>query len=291
MGSEAAQRSGIGGGAGGAGRLPTFLIVGAPKSGTTSLAAYLAEHPDVFVSAEKELHFFDNHFDRGVDWYRSNFAEGAGARAVGEASPTYYLHPQAIERMAALVPDARLIALLRDPVEAAWSNYWMQRSLGFERRPFDEAVRDELERRDTGRAIRYIFGGRYVEHLQGLCERYPREALLVQLFDDLRDSPGATFAAACRHVGVDETYAPETIGAVVNPSTRLRSERLRRFMLKHHAWKRLPFRLAMAIDRLNRVEARYPPMDARVRSTLADLYAEPNRSLARWLGRDLSTWS
>jgi Sulfotransferase domain len=285
MGSEAARRSDATGG-----RLPTFLIIGTPKSGTTSLASYLSQHPEVFVSAEKELHFFDNRFDRGVDWYRSNFAGSAGARAVGEASPTYYMHADAIERMAGAVPDARLIALLRNPIDAAWSNYWMQRSLGFERRSFADAVLDELDDRPMGRAVRYLGSGRYLEHLRRVGERYPRDALLVKVFEDLRDTPGGTFAEVCRHIGVDVTFAPETIGEVVNPSTRLRSEGLRRFMLKHHAWKRLPFRLAMAIDRLNRVEARYPSMDPAMRSRLAAWFAEPNAALGEWLGRDLSGW-
>jgi hypothetical protein len=291
MGSDAARSFANGRGAAGAGRLPTFLIVGAPKSGTTALAAYLAEHPEVFVSAEKELHFFDDNFDRGLDWYRSNFAQAGGARAVGEATPTYYLEARTLERMAGVVPDARLIALVRNPIEAAWSNYWMQRSLGFERRSFEEALRDEREdRRYDHYVVHYVAPGRYAELLRRMCEPYPGDALLVKLFEDLRDTPDATFAEVCRHIRVDDTFAAPSLGAVVNPSTKLRSERLRHLMLKYRAWKRLPFRLATAIDRLNRREAKYPAMDARTRAMLADMYRVPNEELARWLGRDLSTW-
>jgi hypothetical protein len=291
MGSDAARSSDTSGGAARAGRLPTFLIVSAPKSGTTALAAYLAEHPQVFVSAEKELHFFDDKYERGLDWYRSNFAGAGDAKAVGEATPTYYMEARTLERMAEVVPNARLVALLRNPIEAAWSNYWMQRSLGFERRSFEDALRDEREdRRYEHRSVRYVAAGRYAERLQRMCERYPREALLVKLFEDLRDAPEATFAEVCRHVGVDDTYSVPSLGAVVNPSTKLRSERLRHLMLKYRAWKRLPFGLAMAIDRLNRYEAKYPKMDARTRTALADLYRAPNEELGRWLGRDLSGW-
>jgi hypothetical protein len=107
------------------GRLPNFLIVGAMKSGTTSLARYLGAHPQAYVAPEKEINFFERGYvwNRGVDWYASRF-EGAGdALAVGEASPSYMYWPTAIERMASVVPDARLIALLRDPVERAYSHY------------------------------------------------------------------------------------------------------------------------------------------------------------------------
>jgi sulfotransferase family protein len=273
------------------GRLPTFLIVGAPKSGTTALAAYLAEHPEVFMSADKELHFFDDNYERGLDWYRSNFAEAGDARAVGEATPTYYLHPRTLERMAEVLPDARLVALVRNPIDAAWSNYWMQRSLGFERRSFEDALRDEREgRRPWPRAVEYASGGMYAQLLRRMGERYPREALLVKLFEDLRDAPDATFAEVCRHIGVDDRYAAPNLGAVVNPSTRLRSERLRHLMLKYRAWKRLPFGLATAIDRFNRYDAKYPPMDPRTRAALAEVYGGPNEELGRWLGRDLSDW-
>jgi sulfotransferase family protein len=275
-----------------AGRLPTFLIVASPKSGTTALAAYLAEHPQVFMSEDKELHFFDDQYDRGLDWYRSNFAEAGDAVAVGEATPTYYMHESTVDRMAEVLPSARLVALIRNPIEAAWSNYWMQRSLGFERRSFEDALRDEREgRRYEHRAVEYAMVGRYADLLQRMCERYPRESLLVKLFEDLRDAPDATFAEVCRHIGVDDSFTAPSLGAVVNPSTKLRSERLRHLMLKYRAWRRLPFGLAMAIDRLNRYEAKYPAMDPATRSVLADLYREPNEELGRWLGRDLSGWA
>src|SRR5688572_22991010 len=75
----------------GEGRLPTFLIIGASKSGTTSLAAYLSQHPEVFMSSRKEINFFDLHYGEGVDWYRAHFADAGDRREVGEATPTYFL--------------------------------------------------------------------------------------------------------------------------------------------------------------------------------------------------------
>src|SRR4051812_42429120 len=107
-------------------RAPDFLIVGAAKAGTTSLAAYLAEHPDVFMARRKELHFFgrEKEYRRGWEWYCSHF-EGAGdARAVGEATPDYMWRERAVERIAQDLPKARIIATLRHPVDRAYSHYW-----------------------------------------------------------------------------------------------------------------------------------------------------------------------
>src|SRR5882724_1563681 len=96
-------------------REPTFLIVGAAKAGTTSLAAYLSGHPDVFMAKEKELHFFDRdrRYNRGWQWYCDRFSTSGSAIAVGEATPTYMWLPKAVERMVEHLPRAQLIAILR----------------------------------------------------------------------------------------------------------------------------------------------------------------------------------
>jgi hypothetical protein len=130
-------------------RLPNFVIIGAPRSGTTSLAHSLSQHPEVFVTMQvKELHFFDTNFDRGLDWYRQQFsgADAAAAKAAGEATPTYMYDETAMSRMAETVPDARLIAILRNPVDRAYSHYWMNRSLDREDLLFPVAIETEAER-------------------------------------------------------------------------------------------------------------------------------------------------
>src|SRR5688572_14326389 len=113
-------------------RLPDFLIVGAMRSGTTSLHKYLQAHPDVFVASGKEVHFFDRRYGRGLDWYRSRFAGVTTERVVGEATPAYMYDENAIARIAHDLPDARLIVVLRNPVDRAYSHYWRNRSRGRE---------------------------------------------------------------------------------------------------------------------------------------------------------------
>lgn len=108
--------------------LPDFIILGAQKSGTTSLYKYLSSHSQVIPPARKEIHFFDNNFHRGVNWYRSHFPQSLEKRLrgsiTGEASPYYLYHPHAPRRIANVVPDVKLIILLRNPVDRAISHYW-----------------------------------------------------------------------------------------------------------------------------------------------------------------------
>lgn len=270
--------------------LPNFLIIGAAKAGSTALAAYLGSHPDVFVASEKEVHFFDDHFDRGVDWYASRFGAVREERAVGDATPTYMYTDEALGRMADLLPDAKLIAILRNPVDRAYSHYWWMRALD-ERRPFDDAVHDEILGREQPDPEKYVAAGRYVERLERVCRYYPRSSLHVVILEELRESPHARFAEVCRFLGVDDQVVPADLGAVHNPAYRLRSPALRTWMLRLHAWRRLPFDIASRIDKMNRVAFRPPPMDPQIRGELEGYYEKHNAALAAWLERDLSVWS
>ena len=269
--------------------LPNFLIIGAAKAGSTALAAYLGSHPDVFMASEKEVHFFDDHFQRGVDWYASRFEAVRGERAVGDATPTYMYTDEAIGRMADLLPDAKLIAILRNPVDRAYSHYWWMRALD-ERRPFADAVHDEILGREEADPEKYVAAGRYLERLERVCGYYPRSSLHVVILEELRASARASYAEVCRFLGVDDQVVPPNLGAVHNPAYRLRSPALRTWMLRLHAWRRLPFDIAVRIDRMNRVAFQPPPMDRHVRAELEGYYEKHNAALAAWLDRDLSVW-
>jgi len=131
-------------------KLPDFLIIGAQRAGTTSLASYLAEHPHVIIPKCKEVHFFDDGFVRGVDWYKSHFAVGRRRLLRSllrrtqllayEASPYYLFHPWAASRSSRLLPEAQIIIMLRDPVDRAYSHYNHIVRLGYERLTFEEAI-------------------------------------------------------------------------------------------------------------------------------------------------------
>jgi hypothetical protein len=281
------------------GRLPNFLIVGAMKSGTTSLAQYLAAHPQAYVAREKEVNFFERGYvwKRGLDWYESRFADAGDALAVGEASPSYMYWPTAIERMASVVPDARLIAILRDPVDRAYSHYLHWRfDQAREDRSFAQAVDAEIaagppnrqDYHDAGKdEFDYLVRGIYLPQLERICEHYPREALLVELMDDLKRAPDETFARVCRFLGIDDSIVPENVGTVANPHHVFRPVWLWRLSVRRNLWRFVPKRYRLPlVERMGKLVTP-DPIEPDVRERLNEYYAEHNAALAEWLGRDL----
>jgi hypothetical protein len=127
-----------------AGRLPDVVIVGAMKGGTTSLFSYLAQHPEIHGSIRKEVHYFDRHFKRGNTWYRKHFTR-RGDGVVLEATPDYMFHKSSLDRIRTVLPNAKLIIVLRDPVRRAYSHYHHSRTKGTESRTFQQSVRADLK--------------------------------------------------------------------------------------------------------------------------------------------------
>ncbi|CAN5787513.1 sulfotransferase [soil metagenome] len=272
------------------GILPNFLVIVAPRCGTSSLARYRRVHPEVFLAVPKELRFFDREFDRGLGWYRERFAAVDGERAVGEASPSYLYRAEAVERMATTVPHARLIAILRDPVARAYSHYWMERMRGRERRSFAEAVDAELgpgagvSRSAEATGVAYLDRGRYLSQLERVGEHYPRSSLLVLVFDDVVADPAESYRKVCRFLAVSDTFVPPLLGTAVNPSVAFRSLGLRRLA------KQLPDPARRVVERVNTRSFRYPPLDPGLRARATAYLEDDTRALGIWLDRDLSSW-
>jgi hypothetical protein len=264
--------------------LPSFLIIGAQRAGTTSLFNYLLRHPDVAgpsggdsaVWWVKETHFFDEKYTKGVDWYRSFFPLSATRERyrkrghdlqAGEATPYYMFHPAVPARAAATLPDARVIALLRDPVERAYSHFQMMSRTGREKLGFEEALAAEPERLagveealmsqddirlPTGarahhhhRHRAYFARGLYADQLERWLEHFPREQLLVLNADDLLARPAETYAEALCFLGLREWTLDD---------------------FPEHNKKP------------------YSTIDPAARARLAERYAEPNARLERLLG-------
>lgn len=288
MGTEA-----LGGGGPSAGPLPNFLIIGAGRCGSTSLHRQLQAHPEVFLPREKELHFFNKKWDQGVDWYRGFFADAASARAIGEATPSYLYSPAAFPRMASVIPDARLIVSLRNPVNRAYSHYWKSRLHGRERLSFEDALAAEETLLEAGKEVpakwAYADRGRYLPQLRRVLEHYRSDRLLILIFEhDLCAEPAKTYATVCRFLGVDDVFAPENLGSRSNAAISVRSPKLR--------WlsRKLPGSLKPVAKLLSRVNERpgpYVPMAAATRHRLLTGFEADNLALASWLGRDLSSWA
>lgn len=195
----------------------TFLIAGVQKGGTTALFAYLGDYPDVALSVEKEAHFFD---DDTRDWsnpdyadYHAQFADPAG-RPCGEATPIYSYWPGALERIAAYNPAMKLILVLRDPVERAWSHWRMEYARGAETEPFAWCIRQGRQRLFAAnpwghhREFSYVERGFYGEQLERIFALFPRDQVLVLKSDDLRGSPAQVLDAVRTFLGLAAAPAP-----------------------------------------------------------------------------------
>jgi hypothetical protein len=200
--------------------LPSALIIGTMKGGTSTLNAWLRHHPQVMFSAIKEVHYFDEHFQCGERWYRTYFPlweQWFGGRCALEATPAYlYRASVVIPRMHALLPQARLIALLRNPVSRAISHYGHQVQRGVERRSAAEALM-ATDPSGGGKPNHYKRRGLYAEQLEQVLQLYPREQLLVLRSEDFFADPAAAYASVQTFLNLDPQplpplSAPENVG-------------------------------------------------------------------------------
>src|SRR5688500_3157158 len=197
--------------------LPSFLILGGQRCGTTSLYRYLAEHPDVHPGLVKEIQFFTVNYARGVDWYRSQFPPESAGGQTFDASPYYLFHPAAPDRAAGLLPEAKLIALLRNPVDRAFSHYQHNVGNGVEDLSFEDALEAEEGRlageeerlaRDPAytspahRSYSYVARGKYPAQLERWFGRYDPSSVKVVISAEFFADPAATFAEVLEFLGL-----------------------------------------------------------------------------------------
>lgn len=230
--------------------LPSFLILGGQRCGTTSLYRYLSEHPEVHPGLVKEIQYFTLNYGKGVDWYRSQFPpESAGGHSF-DASPYYLFHPAAPERASGLLPDARLVALLRNPVDRAFSHYQHNAGSGVEDLSFEEALEAEEGRLageeerlvdDPGyasaahRRYSYVARGMYEPQLARWFDRYDGSSLKVLVSEEFFADPAGTFAGVLEFLGLREFDLPNYEaytrrgrwdGPLLTPETRRRLQKV-----------------------------------------------------------------
>ena len=269
--------------------LPNFLIIGAVRSGSSALTSYLRKHPQVFMAERKELEFFDVNFDRGIQWYSRWFTDAANAAAVGEASPSYMYDEDAPRRIAEVVPEARLLAILRNPADRAYSHYWRVRARGRETLEFQDAIAAEPARLASGdptiqRRASYLDRGRYIHQLLRVCDHLPREHLHVVILEEFSAHPEAVYGELCRFLGIDDSFRPPDLGRPVGRHKAYRSKALLRLN------RRVPLRVERTVRRWNERRSPYPPMSRSIRHDLLAGFEQETAALEAWLGRDLPAW-
>jgi hypothetical protein len=272
--------------------LPDFLIIGAAKAGTTSLYEHFRAHPQIFMPRLKEARFF-TYDGRGSrvkfpvqtpEEYAALFEAAGDARAVGEATPHYLTHPAAAGRIHALLPGARLVASLRNPVDRSYSIYQMNQrnQAANEGVPFAAAMRTDPHLQDS-----------YSAHLARFFALFPRAQMRIILLEDLEARPRATLSGLFEFLGVDPGFTPD-LAKVANPGGTPRIKALHDILAnkKLIAATRgvLPERLVAPLKALRSRNLRKTGLPAADRAAATAFFREDILRTQDLIGRDLSHW-
>lgn len=295
--------------------LPNFLIIGAAKSGTTSLFDVLSQHPSVYASPRKEIGFFthEDRFENGVEWYQNTyFSESLGFPVRMEATPAYLTWSEKVApRIQELYKDRpiRFAAIFRDPVKRAYSNYWHRVRMNHEDPKvvsFTDAIQTEDKRlQDNWQQLQYdgnpkygyFRGGCYASLLKPYLELFPRERFFFLLQEDLHKNFKHVMAGLLHFLEIDDQYD-------LNPMTSNKSavprdegihnlfKKLKKTKISLYIKKIIPQNLRRWITKdalLKEIE--YPPMEDAIKKELYARYEDEIKELEMILGRDLSHWS
>jgi len=275
--------------------LPNFLIVGAAKSGTTWMYEKLRRHPEVYMPRVKELGFFSSNAteDKTLDWYKYHFKR---APAVGEATPAYLHSPQAPRRIHNLIPEVKLIAILRHPTDRTYSHYWMYRGIDEVDSTFKEAIQ-ESQRPCVKESL-------YGEQLDRYLSFFERDQLLILIAEEVFSHSSESLNRICSFLGVCGTFYQnqEWISDRVNRAARNRSRSIFEMITTVGTWMRHTKGARQVLDLLkatgitglikgaNREPREYPQMDPELRKELDDEYATTIRRVEEILGREIQVW-
>lgn len=279
--------------------LPNFLGIGAMRSGTSWLHVQLRGHKQVYMSEQKELHFFNDFYDQGIGWYSKHFpseTEAAKYRAIGEITPTYMADPEVPVRIHRHIPHVRLIVMLRNPVDRAYSEY-------------TKALRDSsfsgTFEAFAAQRERALVRGYYTEQLERCFRLFSREQFLVLVFEDAVSDHHATARSLGTFLDIDpDGFDLERMKQAVNPSylprfPRLYASaiRLRRFLVgRDLGWAPVIagriglIQAARRVFRFRGPRSELPEIEEATRRRLTSLYSGEIRDLEALLGRDLSVW-
>lgn len=287
--------------------LPNFLIVGAQKAGTTSLFDILNQHSQIYIPPEKELHFFDyeTEVNKGLKYYSKYFSAAGNAKAIGEASPSYLFYPEVAPRILKLLgEEVRIIILLRNPAERAFSQYKMMFAQGHENRPLKEAISANRKSLANGinfdRITSYLDRSLYAFQLKNYFNNFPKENIRIMLFeDDFVENRKATISELQRFLGVD--HQELSIHVKSYPTAKPRSSLADRLLNTAHPVnqffkKIIPSKnLRMLIKyKLNEANSKVllvrDEFDVIKPTLIREVFYDDIKETEKLIGRDLSQW-
>jgi len=283
---------------------PNFINIGAPRSGSTWVAKNLRAHPEIFMPTTKELHFFDKEYFKGIEYYQHYFrkADSARHKAIGEATPAYFWRDYVSRRIKEHYPNIKLIAIIRDPIDRAYSHYW--KLIGRNEKilrgmNFSEALKLEKIMRkmscDDDDAFAYVLApglieaGKYYDHLAPYYDQFPKNNILVLIYEELKQDPYGGFQTLYRFLGVDEEFESPWASVQVNAASKMLGKFKVLDLLQRVFMKTSISSVARVFGRSNINSI--PPMQEYTRKQLEEEFDESNRRLAVLLGRNLDIWN
>ena len=273
--------------------LPNFLGIGAPRAGTTWLNTLLPSHPDVFTpTLRDEIRYFDRYYDRGVDWYKSLFPPPEQAkryRAIGEISPQYLACEECPERIHILIPDCKMIVLMRHPVNRAYSQYGLYVQRRHYRGSFEEFVAEKPGSLKRG------FYGRFIKRY---LKFFDRDQFLALIFEDAVSDVTGTKNKLAKFLEISVEKFPSQAGSKkVNPSTIPTHQFLYGAVAKtgrqFRRWSLEPivdFVMRTSLQRYLGKGDSLPPIDENFKSELSQLFLDDFDEIERYLQIDISRW-
>jgi len=275
--------------------LPNFIICGAQKGGTTALYHYLKQHPEIYLPKKKEVHYFDLNYDRDIKWYEKHFkgCRNRKVKAIGEASPLYVYLEEVPERIYKLFPDIKLIFILRNPVDRAYSHYWHEVKLGYETLCFEKAIEKEemrLSRGDIFSKQHYSYKdrGKYAEQLKRFSKFFPKEQMLILISEELRENPEKVLRRIFNFLEVDTNFTSPSWHIQHYKGKQPRVWKLQRIKAK------LPNNILGKymrdfIDFINLKDG-YPPINIDTQKKLLGYFKPYNEELKILLGKKIEEW-
>lgn len=294
--------------------MPNFIIIGAARSGTTSVYQYLRQHPQICMSRIKETNYFaylasqvrGSRIVPQVAWqvtsradYEALFQARKMHLAIGEASPFYFFAPGVPALIKETLPEIQLIAILRDPVERAHSAYIKNLAEGFEARSFRKAIEEETQGNNPAvtSATYYVRAGLYHHLLSCYLEYFDRTQLQIYFHEDLAESPAAFMRSIFTYLGVDANFTPNTSihfnrGMIPPIKANAGFRRFKRLSrnLREHLPRNLYFFLLRVQQRIQGTFPTAPEPAGELRTFLRGLFVEDIKKLEALTGRDLSKW-
>ena len=285
-------------------RRPNFFIVGAPRCGTTALWTYLKAHPEIFMSSQKELYYFDSDLhpegwtQPSLVQYLSHFASAGGRGLVGEATPSYLRSERAPHAIKAFNPKARILIMLRNPVDVMHSLHSLALYSLEPLTDFKAALEADSKRRGPGR-IGYRDFVDFPRQVETYFATFGRTSVHVIIFDDLKRDPGSVYENALRFLGASVSFVPEFVAVGANANLRYsrlqknvaRPPELLRGVTRTLMPERLRSRVRQAILRANLVTQPRAPMDPAFRRHLQKEFEPEIEQLSKLLDLDLTSWS